>query len=233
MTLESSSQRPQAESKERKLFGTDGVRGVANEHPITAEIAMQLGRAIAHISKRGPHRHRIMIGKDTRLSGYMLEFALSSGVCSLGVDVLLVGPVPTPAIAFLTRSMRADAGVMISASHNPFQDNGIKFFGHDGFKLDDSIEFEIEHLLENGQIDSIRPTALDIGKTQKLEDARGRYVQYVKDTLDPALGLDGIKMVIDCANGAAYKVAPQIFVELGAEVITIADEPDGKNINQP
>lgn len=231
MTLESSSQRPQAESKERKLFGTDGVRGVANEHPITAEIAMQLGRAIAHISKRGPHRHRIMIGKDTRLSGYMLEFALSSGVCSLGVDVLLVGPVPTPAIAFLTRSMRADAGVMISASHNPFQDNGIKFFGHDGFKLDDSIEFEIEHLLENGQIDSIRPTALDIGKTQKLEDARGRYVQYVKDTLDPALGLDGIKMVIDCANGAAYKVAPQIFVELGAEVITIADEPDGKNIN--
>lgn len=219
------------ESRERKLFGTDGVRGVANEHPITAEIALQLGRAIAHISKRGPHRHRIIIGKDTRVSGYMLEFALASGVCSFGVDVLLVGPVPTPAIAFLTRTMRVDAGVMISASHNAFQDNGIKFFGHDGFKLDDAIELEIEQLLETREIDAIRPTAQEIGKTQKLEDARGRYVQYVKDTLDPSVGFDGIKMVIDCANGAAYKVAPQIFTELGADVVTLADEPNGRNIN--
>lgn len=222
---------PSVSSPTRKLFGTDGVRGVANEYPMTAEIALQLGRAIAHISRRGPHRHRIMIGKDTRISGYMLEFALSSGVCSLGVDVILVGPVPTPAIAFLTRSMRADAGVMISASHNPFQDNGIKFFGHDGFKLDDAIEYEIESLLESGDIDNIRPTATDIGKTMKLEDGRGRYVQYVKNTLDGRTGLDGIKMVIDCANGAAYKVAPQIFQELGADVITLADEPNGKNIN--
>ena len=218
-------------SKERKLFGTDGVRGVANEHPMTAEIALQLGRAIAHISRRGPHRHRIMIGKDTRVSGYMIEFALASGVCSLGVDVILVGPVPTPAIAFLTKSMRVDAGVMISASHNPFQDNGIKFFGHDGFKLDDAIEYEIEHLLESGEIDNVRPTALDIGKTVKLEDARGRYVQFVKNTLDQGVGLEGMKIVVDCANGASYKVAPQIFEELGAVVTTIGDEPDGKNIN--
>jgi len=218
-------------SRERKLFGTDGVRGVANEHPMTAEIALGLGRAIAHISRRGPHRHRIMIGKDTRVSGYMLEFALSSGVCSFGVDVLLVGPVPTPAIAFLTKSMRADAGVMISASHNAFQDNGIKFFGHDGFKLDDALEYEIEQLLTNDDLDQVRPSGTDIGKTQKLEDARGRYVQFVKNTLEASVGLDRIKMVIDCANGAAYKVAPQIFAELGAEVITIADDPNGRNIN--
>lgn len=220
-----------APRRERKLFGTDGVRGVANEYPITAEIALALGRAIAHISRRGPHRHRIMIGKDTRVSGYMLEFALSSGVCSFGVDVILVGPVPTPAIAFLTKSMRADAGVMISASHNPFQDNGIKFFGHDGFKLDDAIEYEIEQLLETGDLDNVRPTASDVGKTQKLEDARGRYVQFIKNTLDGGLGLDGVKLVIDCAHGAAYKVAPQIFAELGADVITLADEPNGRNIN--
>lgn len=216
---------------ERKLFGTDGVRGVANEHPMTAEVALKLGRAIAHISKRGSHRHRIMIGKDTRVSGYMLEFAISSGVCSLGVDVMLVGPLPTPAIAFLTKTMRADAGIVISASHNPFQDNGIKFFGHDGFKLDDEIEAEIERLLESGEIDAIRPTALDIGKTQKLEDARGRYVQFVKSIFDPSLRLDGVKLVVDCGNGAAYKVAPMIFSELGASVTSIGVEPDGKNIN--
>lgn len=216
---------------ERKFFGTDGVRGVANEHPMTAEVALKLGRAIAHISKRGNHRHRIMIGKDTRISGYMLEFAISSGVCSLGVDVLLVGPMPTPAIAFLTQTMRADAGVVISASHNPFQDNGIKFFGRDGFKLADEIEAELERLLESGEIDAIRPTATDIGKTIKLEDARGRYVQFVKALLDTSLRLDGLKLVVDCANGAAYKVAPMIFEELGATVIAIGVEPDGKNIN--
>ena len=216
---------------DRKLFGTDGVRGVANEHPITAELALALGRAIAHISKRGAHRHRIVIGKDTRVSGYMLEFAIASGVCSFGVDVTLMGPVPTPAVAFLTRTMRADAGIMISASHNAFQDNGIKFFGADGFKLDDAIETEIEALLESGKLANIRPTAHAVGKTRKMEDSRGRYVQYVKQTFDDALGLDGLKLVVDCANGAAYRVAPQIFEELGADVIATGVSPDGKNIN--
>lgn len=216
---------------ERKLFGTDGVRGVANEHPMTAEVAFKLGRAIAHISKRGAHRHRIIVGKDTRISGYMLEFAIASGVCSFGVDVVLVGPMPTPAIAFLTKTMRADAGIVISASHNPFQDNGIKFFGRDGFKLADDIEAEIERLLESGEIESIRPTALDIGKTAKLEDARGRYVQFVKSVFDPSLRLDGLRLVVDCANGAAYRVAPMIFQELGATVTTLGVDPDGKNIN--
>ena len=216
---------------ERKLFGTDGVRGVANAHPMTAEIALKLGRAIAHISRRGPHRHRIVIGKDTRLSGYMIEFAIASGVCSLGVDVTLFGPIPTPAVAFLTRTMRADAGIMISASHNPFQDNGIKFFGADGFKLADEIEAEIESLLDSGAIESVRPTALDIGKTRKMEDAKGRYVQMAKTTFAPDISLDGLKLVVDCANGAAYRVAPQIFEELGADVISVGVGPDGKNIN--
>ena len=217
--------------KKRKLFGTDGVRGVANQHPITADMAMTLGRAIAQISKRGGHRHRILVGKDTRISGYMLEFALASGVCSMGVDVTLVGPLPTPAIAFLTHSIRADAGVVISASHNAFQDNGIKFFGHDGFKLDDDLELEIEGLIESGALDEIQPTATAIGKTVKMEDARGRYVQFVKDTFDADLSLDGLKIVVDCANGAAYKVAPMIFSELGADVIAIGVEPNGRNIN--
>ena len=216
---------------DRKLFGTDGVRGVANEYPMTAELALELGRAIAHISNRGSYRHRIVIGKDTRVSGYMLEFAIASGVCSFGVDVTLMGPVPTPAVAFLTRTMRADAGIMISASHNPFQDNGIKFFGADGFKLADAIEAEIESLLESGKIANIRPTALAIGKTRKMEDSRGRYVQYVKQTFDDRLSLDGLKLVVDCANGAAYRVAPQIFEELGADVVATGVTPDGKNIN--
>ncbi len=216
----------------RKLFGTDGVRGVANEHPMTAEVALKLGRAIAHISKRGAHRHKIIIGKDTRISGYMLEFAIASGVCSFGVDVRLTGPLPTPAIAFLTKTMRCDAGIMLSASHNPFQDNGIKFFGPDGFKLADEIEAEIESLLDSGEIDSIRPTATEIGKTLKMEDARGRYVQFVKTTFDGGRSLDGLKLVVDCANGAAYKVAPQVFEELGANVITMYDNPNGRNINE-
>ena len=215
----------------RNLFGTDGVRGVANEHPMTAEMALKLGRAIAHISRRGQHRHRIVIGKDTRLSGYMIEFAIASGVCSLGVDVTLFGPIPTPAVAFLTRTMRADAGIMISASHNPFQDNGIKFFGADGFKLADGIEAEIESLLDSGAIESVRPTALDIGKTRKMEDAKGRYVQMAKTTFAHDLSLDGLKLVVDCANGAAYRVAPQIFEELGADVVEVGVSPDGKNIN--
>src|SRR5262245_30626874 len=198
---------------------------------MTAEVALKLGRAIAHISKRGAHRHRIIIGKDTRISGYMLEFAISSGVCSLGVDCVQIGPMPTPAIAFLTKTMRCDAGIVISASHNPFQDNGIKFFGPDGFKLADEIEAEIERLLESGDIENVRPTALDIGKTEKLEDARGRYVQFVKSIFDASLRLDGLKLVVDCANGAAYRVAPMIFQELGATVYPIGVEPDGKNIN--
>lgn len=215
----------------RELFGTDGVRGVANNHPMTAEVALQLGRAIAHISKRGPHRHRIVVGKDTRISGYMLEFAISSGVCSFGVDVILVGPMPTPGVAFLTKTLRADAGIMISASHNPFQDNGIKFFGADGFKLADDIELEIEELLESGHIDDIRPTALEIGKTVKMEDARGRYVQFIKGAFDSARTLDGLRLVVDCAHGAAYRVAPMVLRELGADVIAIGCEPNGRNIN--
>jgi len=215
----------------RKLFGTDGVRGVANEHPMTSEVALQLGRAIAHICNRGAHRHKIVVGKDTRLSGYMLEFALSSGVCSFGADVLLVGPMPTPAVAFLTKSLRADAGVMISASHNLFEDNGIKFFGADGFKLDDAIEGSIEQLLETGELDAVRPTALDIGKTFKMEDARGRYVQYVKSAFSPELSLDGLKLVVDCAHGATYRVAPQMLEELGADIVALGVNPDGKNIN--
>jgi phosphoglucosamine mutase len=199
---------------------------------MTTEIAMQLGRAIAYISRRGAHRHRIVMGKDTRVSCYMLEQALSAGVCSMGVDVLLSGPIPTPAVAFLARTMRADAGVMISASHNPFQDNGIKFFGHDGFKLDDAIEAEIEELLAESRIDDIRPTATAVGKVYRLDDARGRYVQFVKDVFDPKLSLEGMKLVVDCAHGASYIVAPQIFRELGAEVVAVGVGPDGKNINE-
>lgn len=216
---------------DRKLFGTDGIRGVANTYPITSELALKLGRAIAHISSRGQHRHRILIGKDTRISGYMLEFAIASGVCSMGVDVTLTGPLPTPAIAFLTRTMRADAGIVISASHNPFQDNGIKFFGADGFKLADEIEAEIESLLHSGAIDTIRPTATEVGKTVKMEDSRGRYVQMAKMTFDPNLSLDGLRIVVDCANGAGYRVAPEMFHELGAEVIAIGVDPNGRNIN--
>ncbi|MEM1022742.1 MAG: phosphoglucosamine mutase [Myxococcota bacterium] len=216
----------------RKLFGTDGIRGVANTFPMTAEVALQLGRAIAHISNRGDHRHRIVVGKDTRISGYMLEFAISSGVCSLGVDVILVGPMPTPAVAFLTRTLRCDAGIMISASHNPFQDNGIKFFGADGFKLADAIEAEIEALLESGRIDDIRPTATEIGKTVKMEDARGRYVQFVKSTFAPEQTLEGMKLVVDCAHGAAYRVAPMMLEELGATVVPLGVAPNGRNINE-
>jgi phosphoglucosamine mutase len=215
----------------RKLFGTDGVRGRANEYPITAEVALQLGRAIAYIAQRGEHRHRILIGKDTRISGYMLEFAIASGVCSLGVDAMLLGPMPTPAVAFLVKSMRADAGIMLTASHNPYEDNGIKFFGADGFKLADDIEAELEGLLESGEAQQRRPTASAIGKTRRLEDAPGRYVQFVKTVLDSTLRLDGLRIVIDCAHGAAYRVAPAIFEELGAEVIAVGTAPDGKNIN--
>ncbi len=214
-----------------KLFGTDGIRGVANVDPMSGEMAMQLGRATAHIFKNREGRHRIVIGKDTRLSGYMLETALASGICSMGVDVLLVGPLPTPGIAFITTSMRADAGVVISASHNPFYDNGIKIFSRDGFKLPDALEAQIEELIFSNSIDSLRPTATEIGKAYRIEDAVGRYVVFLKNTFPNNLTLDGLKIVLDCANGAAYKVAPAVFEELGTEVIPIGVEPDGENIN--
>lgn len=215
----------------RKLFGTDGVRGVANLEPMTSEIAMQLGRAAAHMFMRRAGRHQVVIGKDTRLSGYMLESALTSGICSMGVDVLLVGPLPTPAIAFLTRSLRADAGVVISASHNPYQDNGIKFFSNEGFKLPDELEARIEQLIISDEIKHLRPTADAIGKAYRIDDAEGRYIEFVKRSLPRDLDFQGIKLVVDCANGAAYKVAPAVFRELGAEIEVIANTPDGMNIN--
>src|SRR5213083_287456 len=192
----------------RKLFGTDGVRGVANLEPMTSETAMKLGRAAAYLFKRRSGRHQIVIGKDTRLSGYMLESALTSGICSMGVDVLLVGPMPTPAIAFLARSLRADAGVMISASHNPYEDNGIKFFSRDGLKLPDEVERQIEELVVSGSIDSLRQTASDIGKAFRIDDAEGRYIEFVKQSLHKGFDVEGMAIVVDCAHGAAYKVAP-------------------------
>jgi phosphoglucosamine mutase len=216
----------------RNIFGTDGIRGVANVHPMTSEVALRLGRAVAHICRKGKRRHRVLIGKDTRLSGYMLETAMSSGVCSMGVDVLLVGPLPTPGIAQLTHTMRADAGVVISASHNPFQDNGIKLFAGDGFKLPDRVEEEIEALMFEGNIDHLRPTAQAVGKAFRIEDAVGRYIVSLKHVLPGDLTLQGVKIVVDCANGAAYRVAPAVFEELGAKVIPMGVKPDGRNINR-
>ena len=216
----------------RKLFGTDGVRGVANIHPMTAEMALQLGRALAYVIKYGPGRHRIVVGKDTRLSGYLLEYAITAGICSMGVDVLLLGPLPTPGIAFITHSMRADAGVVISASHNPYQDNGIKFFSGDGFKLPDPIEAHIEKLMADPEVDGARPTATEIGQAFRIDDARGRYISYLKETFPKELELDDLRIVLDCAHGATYRVAPEVFSELGAEIISIGVRPNGKNINR-
>lgn len=215
----------------KKLFGTDGVRGVANIHPMTTEIAMQLGRAIAYIFKQDDRRHSIVIGKDTRLSGYMIENALASGICSMGVDVLLVGPLPTPGIAFITSSMRADAGVVISASHNAYQDNGIKFFSGDGFKLPDETELAIEELIFSKEIDSLRPIAEKVGKAYRIDDAIGRYVVFLKNSFPRELDLMGLKIVLDCANGAAYKAAPAVLRELGADVVLLGASPNGTNIN--
>ncbi|HCZ01450.1 MAG: phosphoglucosamine mutase [Rhodobacterales bacterium RIFCSPHIGHO2_02_FULL_62_130] len=213
----------------RKLFGTDGVRGRANTYPMTAEMALKLGAAAGRFFRRdGSDGHRVVIGKDTRLSGYMLENALTAGLTSTGMNVLLLGPVPTPAVGFLTRSMRADLGVMISASHNPHQDNGIKFFGPDGFKLSDAAELEIEELVD-GEIIPAKPE--NIGRAKRIDDALGRYQEYAKTTFPAGLRLDGLKVVIDCANGAAYKAAPQVLWELGAEVIPVGVSPNGKNIN--
>ncbi len=214
----------------RKLFGTDGVRGTANVYPMTAEMALKLGAAAGRYFRRdGSTAHRVVIGKDTRLSGYMLENALTAGLTSTGMNVLLLGPVPTPAVGFLTRSMRADLGVMISASHNPHQDNGIKFFGPDGFKLSDAAETEIEATVA-GEIQLAQ--AQNIGRAKRIEDALGRYEEYAKTTFPQGLRLDGLKVVIDCANGAAYKAAPEVLWELGAEVIPIGVSPNGKNINE-
>jgi phosphoglucosamine mutase len=234
----------------RQLFGTDGVRGVANQEPMTSEMALQLGRAIAkvlHESKAGgglslpsfsrknedgKHRYKILIGKDTRLSGYMLETALASGIVSMGADVLLVGPLPTPGVAFLTRSMRADAGVVISASHNPYQDNGIKFFSAHGFKLPDEVEARMEEMICGGGTEESRPTASEIGKAYRISDAVGRYNVFLKNCFPRQLTLEGLKIVVDCGHGAAYKVAPEVLSELGAEVLPIGVQPDGENINR-
>jgi phosphoglucosamine mutase len=214
-----------------KLFGTDGIRGIANVAPMTVESALAIGRATAYICRRHDKRHRIVIGKDTRLSGYMIENALTAGICSMGVDVLLLGPLPTPGIAFTTCSMRADAGIVISASHNPYQDNGIKIFSGDGFKLSDEDEAEIEMLVSSGKINDIRPTAAEVGRATRIDDAIGRYIVFCKNTFPSDMDLEGMKVVLDCANGATYKVAPIIFQELGAEVIAIHNKPNGRNIN--
>lgn len=220
-----------ARAQIRKLFGTDGIRGVANEHPMTPEVAMRAGAAITWWASRGGRPARVVIGKDTRLSGYMFETALAAGVCSQGGRVMLTGPLPTPAIAYLVHSMRADAGVVISASHNPYRDNGIKVFGPDGFKLPDSAEAELEALMEGPQLVTARKTDGGIGRAEKIEDARGRYVTFVKSTFPRSLRLDGLRVVVDGAHGAAYKVAPLVFTELGAEVSAIGVKPNGKNIN--
>src|SRR3989440_10885201 len=222
----------------KKIFGTDGVRGTANVEPVTAETALKLGRAAGHVFKnlqaqsRSRGKHKIVIGKDTRLSGYLLENAISAGVLSMGVDVLFIGPLPTPGVAYVTRSLRADAGIVITASHNPYDDNGIKFFRADGYKLDDKIEDQIEHLVFSGEIESIRPTASAIGKAIRIDDALGRYIEYAKSSFPRGMTLEGMRIVVDCAHGAAYKSTPCVLRELGAELIVYGNQPDGMNINK-
>ena len=222
----------------KRIFGTDGVRGRANIEPVTAETALKLGRASAHVFRnrqsqaRNRVRHRIVIGKDTRLSGYMLENALSSGVLSMGVDVVFIGPLPTPGVAYVTRSLRADAGIVITASHNPYDDNGIKFFGPDGYKLDDATEDRIEQLVFSGDIEAVRPTAGEIGKAFRVDDAIGRYVEHAKAAFPRGLTLEGMRIVVDCAHGASYKTTPAVLQELGAEVIPFGTQPNGTNINR-
>src|SRR5258708_37514099 len=222
----------------KKIFGTDGVRGTANIEPVTAETALKLGRAAAHVFKnlhaqaRNRGKHRIVIGKDTRLSGYMLENAISAGILSMGVDVLLIGPLPTPGVAYTTRSLRADAGIVLTASHNPYEDNGIKFFRDDGYKLDDAIEKQIEDLVFSGEIEKIRPTADDIGKAMRIDDALGRYVEFVKAAFPKGMTLEGLRIVVDAGNGATYKSTPCVLRELGAHVAVLNNTPDGTNINK-
>ena len=215
----------------RRYFGTDGIRGTVNGDKMTAEMALRLGMAAGQYFRRGQHRHRVVIGKDTRLSGYMIEPALVAGFTAMGMDVFLFGPIPTPGVAFLTRSLRADIGVMISASHNEFQDNGIKLFGPDGFKLSDEIEFEIESLMDTPSQAALVP-ASDLGRAKRIDDSQARYIEFAKRTFPRDMNLEGIKLVIDCANGAAYKVAPTALWELGAEVVSIGVSPDGTNINK-
>jgi phosphoglucosamine mutase len=225
-------------SSPKKIFGTDGVRGTANLEPVTAETALKLGRAAAHVFKnlepqaRGRGRYKIVIGKDTRLSGYMLENAISSGILSMGVDVLFIGPLPTPGVAYVTRSLRADAGIVITASHNPYTDNGIKFFRADGYKLDDTVESRIEELVFSGEVEKIRPRAELIGKAVRIDDALGRYIEYAKSSFPKGLTLEGMKIVLDCGHGSAYKASPCVLRELGAEVFVYGNTPDGKNINE-
>jgi phosphoglucosamine mutase len=226
------------QGNQRKLFGTDGVRGVANVEPVTAETALKLGRAAAHVFKsrapvaKGHGRHKIVIGKDTRLSGYMLENAIAAGVLSMGVDVLMIGPLPTPGVAYITRSLRADAGIVLTASHNPYEDNGIKFFRDDGYKLDDAIEKQIEQLVFSGDIENIRPTAEEIGKAMRIDDALGRYVEFAKAAFPKGMTLEGLRIVVDAGNGATYKSTPCVLRELGAQVTVLNNTPDGMNINQ-
>jgi phosphoglucosamine mutase len=218
---------------DRKLFGTDGIRGRANEPPVTPEVALRLGRAVAHTARQNAGRPpRVVIGKDTRVSGYMLETSLAAGVCAMGGVVLLCGPIPTPGVANLTLSMRADAGIVISASHNPFDDNGIKVFGPDGFKLPDAVEARIEQLMESAEIERAGVAGAKIGRAERIEDATGRYIVQLKSTFPADLNLTGLKIVVDAANGAAYRVAPAVFAELGADVIPVACTPNGTNINK-
>ena len=225
-------------SSPKKIFGTDGVRGTANVEPVTAETALKLGRAAAHVFKnlerqsRGRGKHKIVIGKDTRLSGYMLENAISSGILSMGVDVVFIGPLPTPGVAYVTRSLRADAGIVITASHNPYTDHGLKFFRADGYKLDDKIEAEIERLVFSGEVEKIQPSAEHIGRAVRVDDALGRYIEYAKASFPKGLTLEGMKIVLDCGHGAAYKSSPSVLRELGAEVTVFNHQPDGKNINE-
>lgn len=214
-----------------RLFGTDGIRGTVNKHPMTPETVLRIGMAAAHVLRDKRGRNMILIGKDTRLSGYMIESALTSGICSMGMNVTLVGPLPTPGLAFLTRTLRLDAGIVISASHNSFEDNGIKFFSSEGFKLPDALEEKIEELMPDEGLQRHRPKGTEIGKAYRLDDASGRYIEYIKSTLPKGMNFEGIKIVVDCANGAAYKITPLLLRELGAEVISINDKPDGININ--
>lgn len=219
------------ENSRRKLFGTDGVRGIANSYPMNSEMALKLGQAIAVAFKDATGLSRIVVGKDTRLSGYVLESALVSGICSMGMDAMMVGPLPSPGIAFIAHSMRARAGVMISASHNPVEYNGIKFFDNAGFKLPDDIEASMEDMIFGDRLDGMRAMPNEMGKAYRIDDAGGRYIQFLKGTFPQQLTLDGLKIVLDCANGAGYRVAPEVFGELGAQVVTIAVSPNGTNIN--
>ncbi len=215
-----------------RLFGTDGIRGRINRHPMKPENVLRIGMAAAIVLRKEQHgRNMVLIGKDTRLSGYMIESALTSGICSMGMNVTLVGPLPTPGIAFLARTLRIDAGIVISASHNPFQDNGIKFFSHEGFKLPDPVEKRIEELVADESLERYRPPGEEVGKAFRLDDATGRYIEYIKSTLRKGMTFEGMKVVVDCANGAAYKTTPWLLRELGAEVVSIHDRPNGMNIN--